>query len=125
MPIKSLYASDRLGRIARGGFGGGGRSQTLACGGTPRPVAYLLRQGGPWRRIIPAEYGTRTGDMTPDQRAMAALLHAGSRSVITGAVAVRRHNLRCAGLNEVDVLVPRGIRVQSTGFVRIIHTSRM
>ena len=56
---------------------------------------------------------------------MAALLHAGPRSVITGAVAVRRHNLRCAGLNEVDVLVPRGTRVQSAGFVRIIRTSRM
>ena len=63
--------------------------------------------------------------MTPDQRAMTALLHAGPRSVITGAVAVRRHHLHCAGLNEVDVLVPRGVRVQSTGFVRIIHTSRM
>jgi hypothetical protein len=56
---------------------------------------------------------------------MAALLHAGPNSVITGATAVRRHRLRCAGLNEVDVLVPLGVRVHSTQFVRVIHTSRM
>ena len=125
MPIKSTYDSDRLDRIAREQFGVVARGQALDCGVSRSAVGHLLRQDGPWRKIIPGVYSTTTGDMTPDQRAMAALLHAGLRSVITGAVAVRRHNLRCAGLNEVDVLVPRGIRVQSTGFVRIIHTSRM
>ena len=56
---------------------------------------------------------------------MAALLYAGPESVITGAAAVWRQNLRCAGLNEIDVLVPVDVRRQSAGFVRIIHTSRM
>ena len=125
MPRKSIYDGDRLGRIAREQFGVIGRSQALDCGVSRSAVGYLLRQDGPWRKIVPGVYATTTGDTTPDQRAMAALLHAGPRSVITGAVAVRRHNLRCAGLNEVDVLVPRGTRVQSAGFVRIIHTSRM
>src|ERR1700727_3248472 len=125
MPRKSIYDSDRLGRIAREQFGVIGRDQALDCGVSRSAVAYLLRQDGPWRKIVPGVYTTTTGDMSPDARAMAALLHAGQRSVITGAVAVRRHNLRCAGLNEVDVLVPRGTRVQSAGFVRIIHTSRM
>jgi hypothetical protein len=45
--------------------------------------------------------------------------------VITGATAVRRHNLRCAGLNEIDVLVPMDVRVKSIEFVRLIRTSRM
>jgi hypothetical protein len=125
MPAKSVYDSDRLGRIVREQYGVVGRGQALDCGVSRNAVGYLLRQDGPWRKIVPGVYATTTGDMTPDQRAMAALLHAGPRSVITGAVAVRRHHLRCAGLNEVDVLVPRGVRVQSTGFVRIIHTSRM
>jgi hypothetical protein len=102
-----------------------GRGQALDCGVSRNAVGWLLRQDGPWRKIVPGVYATTTGDMTPDQRAMAALLHAGPGSVITGAAAVRRHRLRCAGLNEVDVLVPKGSRVQSTGFVRIIHTSRM
>jgi hypothetical protein len=125
MPTKSVYDSERLGRMAREQFGVVGRGQALGCGVSHSAVGYLLRQEGPWRKIVPGVYATTTGDLTPDQRAMAALLHAGPRSVITGAVAVRRHHLRCAGLNEVDVLVPRGVRVQSTGFVRIIHTSRM
>ena len=56
---------------------------------------------------------------------MAAVLYAGPHGVITGAAAVRRHNLRCAGLNEIDVLVPVDVRRQSTGFVRIVHTMRM
>lgn len=38
---------------------------------------------------------------------------------------MRRHRLQCAGLNEVDVLVPAGVRRQSAGFVRIQHTARM
>jgi hypothetical protein len=120
-----VYDSERLGRIAREQYGVVGRGQALDCGVSRSAVGYLLRQKGPWRKIVPGVYATTTGDMTPDQRAMAALLHAGQGSVITGAVAVRRHHLRCAGLNEVDVLVPTGVRVQSTGFVRIIHTSRM
>jgi putative AbiEi antitoxin of type IV toxin-antitoxin system len=125
MPRKSIYDADRLGRIAREQFGVIGRNQALDCGVSRSAVAYRLRQDGQWRKVIPGVYATTTGDMSPDARAMAALLHAGPRGVITGAVAVRRHNLRCAGLNEVDVLVPSGTRVQSAGFVRIIHTSRM
>jgi hypothetical protein len=74
---------------------------------------------------LPGIYATTTGDATPDQRATAALLHAGPRSVITGATAVRRHRLRCAGLNEIEVLVPTDVRRQSASFVRVIHTSRM
>jgi hypothetical protein len=125
MPTKSIYDSDRLGRIVREQFGVVGRGQVLDCGVSRSAVGYLLRRDGPWQRMMPGVYATTTGEMTPDQRAMGALLHAGPQSVITGAVAVRRHNLHCAGLNEVDVLVPRGVRVQSTGFVRVIHTSRM
>lgn len=125
MPTKSVYDSARLERVVREQFGLVGRDQALGCGVSRSAVSYLLRKDGPWRKIMPGVYATVTGSITPDQRAMAALLHAGPRSMITGAVAVRRHHLRCSGLNEVDVLVPRGVRVQSTAFVRIIRTSRM
>src|SRR5579859_2467536 len=125
MPAKSVYDRSRLDRIVREQFGVVGRSQALDCGLSRSAVDHLVRQDGPWRRLLPGIYATATGDVTPDQRAMAGLLHAGPRSVITGATAVRRHHLRCAGLNEVDVLVPVGVRRQSASFVRIIHTSRM
>ena len=125
MGIKSVYDAAAVERIVRGQFGVIGRSQALECGLSGSAIDHRVRQDGPWRRLLPGIYATTTGDMTPDQRAMAALLHAGAESVITGATAVRRHRLRCSGLNEVDVLVPADVRRQSAGFVRVIHTSRM
>jgi hypothetical protein len=64
-------------------------------------------------------------DSQHDQREMAALLHAGPRSVLTGAVAVRRNGIRGPGSNVVEVLVPAEVRCQSAGFVRIQRTTRM
>jgi hypothetical protein len=106
-------------------FGVVGRGQALDCGLSRASVDYLIRPEGRWQRILPGVYAATTGTVTPDQRAMAALLHAGPRSVITGATAVRRYNLRCAGLNEIDVLVPPDVRVKSAEFVRVTRTARM
>jgi hypothetical protein len=101
------------------------RSQVLDCGLSRGIIDHLTQPDGRWQRILSGVYATTTGTVNVDQRAMAALLYAGPRSVITGGAAVRRHHLRCAGLNEIDVLVPIGVRRQSAEFVRIIHTSRM
>jgi hypothetical protein len=125
MGVKSVYDRERVNSIVREQFGVLGRSQALDCGLSRSAIDHRARQDGQWRRLLPGIYATTTGDVTPDQRAMAALLHAGSHSVITGATAVRRHRLRCPGLNEVDVLVPADVRRQSASFVRVIHTSRM
>jgi hypothetical protein len=125
MGIKSVYDVELVNSIVREQFGVISRSQALGCGLSRSAIDHRVRQDGQWRRLLPGIYSTTTGDMTPDQRAMAALLHAGADSVITGATAVRRHRLRCAGLNEVDVLVPADVRRQSAGFVHVIHTSRM
>jgi len=125
MPIKSVYDRRRLSDLLLEQFGVVSRSQVLGCGLSRGRIDHLTQPGGRWQRILSGVYAATTGTVTPDQRAMAALLYAGPRSVITGAAAVRRHNLRCAGLNELDVLVPVGVRRQSAEFVRIIHTSRM
>jgi len=92
---------------------------------TPSAITYRLRPDGPWHQMLPGVYLTVTGTATADQRDVAALLYAGPRSVITGPVAVRRHNLRCAGLNLLDVLVPVDTRRKSTGYVQIQRTTRM
>src|SRR5271163_245101 len=104
MGIKSVYDRERVDRIVREQFGVIGRSQALDCGLTRSAIEHRVRQDGRWHRLLPGIYATTTGDVTPDQRAMAALLNAGADSAITGATAVRRHRLRCSGLNEVDVL---------------------
>jgi hypothetical protein len=106
-------------------FGVVSRAQAIACGVSRGRLDHLVRPGGRWQRILPGVYVTTNGAVIPDQRAMAALLHAGPKSMLTGAVAVRRHRVPCAGLNEVDVLVPADVRVRSTGFVRVIRTGRM
>ena len=102
------------------------RHQAVAeCGLTQKAVEHRIRPGGQWRVILPGIYLTHTGLPSPEQRQMSALLYAGSRSVITGAVAVRLHRLDCAGLNVIDVLVPSDVRRGSAAFVQIERTTRM
>ena len=125
MPITCEYDRARLAALLRVQYGVIARWQALECGLTPRAIEYRIRRSGPWRAMLPGVYLTVTGAPTPEQRDMAALLYAGPRSVITGAVAVRRHRLTCAGLNMIDVLVPAETRRTSTGFVQILRTTRM
>jgi hypothetical protein len=56
---------------------------------------------------------------------MAALLYAGSGSVITACAALKRLGIRTPSINYVDVLVPAKRRRQSVGFVRVQLTTRM
>jgi hypothetical protein len=125
MPTLSGYDREQLARILRSQYEVISRSQALECGMTRGTIEYRLRPDGPWRQLLPAVYLTVTGTATADQRDVAALLYAGPQSVITGPVAVRRHNLRCAGLNVLHVLVPADTRPKSTGFVQIQRTTRM
>lgn len=102
------------------------RHQAIACGMTDAVLRYRFRSGGPWQKILPGVYLAVTGAVTADQREMAALLHAGPHSVITGSVAVRRNGIRPPpASNVVDVLVPTEVRCQSSGFVGVQRTTRM
>jgi hypothetical protein len=89
------------------------RRQALESGMTEAVLKHRIRPGGPWQKLIPGVYLAVTGPVTTDQREMAALLHAGRRSVITGAVAVRRNGIRAPATNVVEVLVPANIRCQT------------
>ena len=125
MPTLSEYDRQRLARLLRLQYNVVARSQALECGLTRGAITHRLRPGGPWHQVLPGVYLAVTGTATADQRDIAALLYAGPQSVITGPVAVRRHNIRCAGLNVLDVLVPADTRRKSTGFVQIQRTTRM
>src|ERR1700691_426883 len=125
MPKTSLCDSEEFDRILREQFSMISRTQALKCGMQRSRIDYLIREGGRWQRVLPGVYGTTTGTLTTGQRDMAALLHAGAGSILTGHAAVTRHNLRCSGSNNIDVLVPAKSRVASAGFVRLIHTTRM
>ncbi len=125
MPTHSGFDRERLGRLLRYQYDVVARSQALECGMTRGAIEHRLKPAGPWRQLLPGVYLTVTGTATADQRDVAALLYAGPQSVITGPVAVRRHHVRCTGLNILDVLVPANLRRKSTGYVQIQRTTRM
>lgn len=102
-----------------------GRDQALACGLTEMALAHRIRADGPWQRLLPGVYLAWPGTASAEQREMAALLHAGPRSVLTGMAAVRRHGFRVSAPSVVRVLVPVEVRRQSVGFVRVQRSTRM
>ena len=102
-----------------------GRDQALACGLTKAALEHRIRAGGPWQRLLPGVYLAVTGSVSAEQREMAALLHAGPRSVLTGMAAARRHGLRVPPASVIDVVVPLDVRRHSTGFVRMHRSGRM
>ena len=101
------------------------RHQALGCGLTRDAVAYRIRPDGPWRRLLDGVYLAQTGAPDVPQKAMAALLHAGPGSVLTGAAALRGFGLTTVDPRRFDVLVPATRRPGSAAFVTIHRTARM
>jgi very-short-patch-repair endonuclease len=125
MPQKADFEQEQLAELLRRQHSVIGRNQALGCGLTKKALAYRIRAGGPWQRLLPGVYVAGTWTASAQQRDVAALLHAGPGSVLTGLAAVRRHSLRVGAPSVVTVLVPAGVRRQSTGFVQIQRTTRM
>jgi len=75
--------------------------------------------------VAPGLYATNTGKITDEQRPLAALLYAGSGSVITGQAAMAAHGIKNLGRTVIDVLIPIERRRQDRLFVHIMRTSRM
>ncbi len=124
MPRASGVDRELLEHTLRAQYGVIARHQARACGLTEAALKYRLRPGGPWQKIIPGVY-LAAGTITAEQREMAALLHAGPRSVLTGSAAVRRYGLRPPSSITIDVLVPLEVRRQSSSFVRVQRSARM
>ena len=125
MPKKSAFDAERLGHVLQAQRQVVTRRQALLCGLPSSTLDRYAAPGGRWQRLLPGVYLAVTGTATRDQRELAALLYAGPRSVLTGSAAMRRHGLRPAGPDVVDVLIPGQRTRQSTGFVRMHRTWRM
>jgi very-short-patch-repair endonuclease len=102
-----------------------GRDQALACGLSRAALRYHLRASGPWQTLLPGVYRTMTGPVSAGQRDIAALLHAGPRSAITGMAAARHFGFQVPDASPVDVVIPMQVRRQSIGFVRVQRSERM
>ena len=100
------------------------RRQALDVGLTRHALGHRLRPGGPWRSLLPGVYMAATGTPTTLQQETAALLYAGSGSMITGPAALRCHHIGKAVPDLIDVLVPAERRRHDAGDVRLHRTTR-
>jgi hypothetical protein len=101
------------------------RQQAFARGVSRDALLHRARPGGPWQRMLPGIYLAQTGSPTVAQQEMAALLHGGAGSVLTGPAALHGLGLIAAQPSCFDVLVPAARRPGSTAFVRIHRTRQM
>jgi hypothetical protein len=102
------------------------RGQLLALGMADRAMQYRLRPGGPWQAVLPGVYLAVTGTPTFEQKEMAALLYAGSGSLVTGPAALTHHGIRVpVAVTVIDVLVPVTRQRIDLNFVRLHRTARM
>jgi hypothetical protein len=101
------------------------RPQAFAHGMTRSSLAHRIRPGGPWQRLLAGVYLAQTGPANVAQKDMAALLHAGCGSVLTGPAALHGLGITDAEPARFDVLVPNSRRPKSTAFITIHRTTRM
>lgn len=92
---------------------------------TVSALRYRLRPGGSWRSLLPGVYVAGTGTPTIVQQEMAALLHAGPGSMITGPAAIRHHRVRGPEADFIDILIPAARKRQDVAFVHLHRTNRM
>jgi very-short-patch-repair endonuclease len=101
------------------------RAQALGAGMTASALRHRLREGGPWRAILPGVYLATTGTASIDQQEMGAILYGGPGSIVTGLAALVRHNIRTPRTDAVDVLIPAVRHRHGTDYVRLHRTTRM
>ncbi len=76
--------------------------------------------------LLPGIVLLQNGEPTEEQRVQAALLHAGTGSILTGVRALERYGLRNLPNTEtVHVLVPAERSVADSGFVHIERSRRL
>jgi len=101
------------------------RCQAVEAGLTPAALRHRLTQTRSWTVVLPGVYAAHTGPLSPSQREVAAVLHAGRTGVITGLAALSQYGIGQPRADVIDVLVPHQTRRQSAGFVRLRRTTRM
>jgi hypothetical protein len=101
------------------------RQQAIGCGMTRAALHSHTRPDGSWQRLLPGVYLAQTGTPTVPQLEMAALLHGGPGSVLTGQAVLHGLGLVATQPCRFDVLVPATRRPASLGFVAVHRTTRM
>src|SRR5260370_4050972 len=101
------------------------RAQALRCGVTVAAFRHRTEVKQQWRRLLPGVYLAATRRATLSQLQVAALLYAGSCSMLTGTAALRRLGVRVPRRHRLVVLVPASKRRRSVSYVTVWQTTRM
>jgi hypothetical protein len=90
-------------------------------------IAQRCRPGGPWQSLAPGIVMLHNGPRSRDDRRQGALVHAGSRAVITGLDALELHGMERvpAPSGPVHVLVPEDRRQVGYGLALVERTDRI
>jgi len=98
------------------------RQQALACSMSAKAISYRTRATGPWQIVLPGVYLRDGGNLSAEQRVVAALLYAGSAIGVTGPAALAFYGIPTRRSEFVDVLVPLRNRRKDAGFARLRRT---
>jgi len=101
------------------------RQQAIGCGMTRAVLHSHTKPDGPWQRLLRGIYLAQTGTPMVPQQEMAALLHGGPGSVLTGQAALHGLGLVATQPRRFDVLVTATRRPASLDFVAVHRTTRM
>jgi hypothetical protein len=101
------------------------RSDLVAAGHSSHSLSLRIRPGGPWQVVLPGIVLLAHSPPNRRQRLKAAVLYAGKDVVITGAEALREHDLTAPETTEVHLLMPITRRLSAREFVRVERTTRM
>jgi hypothetical protein len=101
------------------------RQQAIGCGMTRAVLHSHTKPDGPWQRLLRGIYLAQTGTPMVPQQEMAALLHGGPGSVLTGQAALHGLGLVATQPRRFDVLVTATRRPASLDFVAVHRTTRL
>lgn len=103
-------------------------ARTLIALGVPESTVYeRCRDGGPWQRLLPGIVLLSTGHPTDEQVVVAALLHAGPDSMVTGLEACRRHGIRRGPSRRgaLQLLIPHTRQLRNNTLVTLERSRRL
>ena len=103
-------------------------ARSLIALGVPESTVYeRCRDGGPWQRLLPGIVLLSTGHPTDDQIVVAALLHGGPESMVTGLEACRRQGIRRGPQRRdaLQLLIPHTRQLRNNTLVVVERTRRL
>lgn len=102
------------------------RRQAHVVGLTAAALRHRLRVRGPWQVVLPGIYATFTGELSTEQKWIAALLYGGPSCLLGGRTAAALHGLRqLPRSRSVQLLMPHSCRRVACGFVQIRRATSM